>query len=208
MFRQAGLLFLAIPAGYLLGSVAVGLIVAKITGVDIRKKGSGNIGATNVFRTVGKLQGLSVFIGDALKGYLGAWIGESLAGDWGMIAAGFAAVLGHNYSIFLKGEGGKGISTTCGVILKAMPLALPFLIPFWAAIIFVTGYVSLGSICAALALPAAGYFLYHDAKLTVMGTALAAMAIWRHKGNIRRLLRGEENCFRKKHIGGNDKQDA
>ncbi|HVU28051.1 MAG TPA: glycerol-3-phosphate 1-O-acyltransferase PlsY [Verrucomicrobiae bacterium] len=206
-------------AAYLLGSIPTGYLVAKAKGIDIRKTGSGNIGATNAMRVLGKLAGIFVLLADAAKGfgaiYLGAFIYSKLC-EWRApsdsivlftveeiervaIIAGIFAVLGHNYTCWLKFKGGKGIATTAGVFLALAPCALAIALGVFILFVALTKYMSVGSIAAAIALPAAVWVLPpHDLFLGIVTTALGALAIWKHKSNIQRLMAGTENRLGKK----------
>lgn len=200
-----GYLIVAATA-YLLGSVPTGFLVARMRGVDLRTVGSGNIGATNAFRALGKTAGLVVLLADALKGFaactwlcgLGLWllgragvpVGEPQAYR---LLAGLAAVLGHNYTCWLRFKGGKGIATSAGVFAALAPLALLIALATWLVAFALTRYVSVGSLAAAVALPAAVWLTQSDRLLAVVTTVLGALAIARHHTNIRRLLSGTEH---------------
>jgi len=185
---------------YLTGSVPFGLLLAKTRGVDIRNVGSGNIGATNVLRTLGKPLGITCFVLDVLRRYLPAALFPMLGtGENGFgILFGAAAILGHNFPVFLKFKGGKGVATSAGVLLGVAPLAVAIGLFTWAIVFFVSGYVSLGSILASIAVVitawAAGYGTVTAAALTLLG----ALSTWRHRANIQRLIAGTENKFERK----------
>jgi len=194
---------------YLLGSIPTGFLVAKARGVDIRTVGSGNIGATNAFRVLGKGFGIFVLLMDALKGWvavqIGAWVvSELLPGvplEYLRITAGIAAILGHNFTCWLHFKGGKGVATSAGVLIALVPLALVIVLSIFIILFLTTRYVSIGSIAAAFALPFATWFTTkHDIGLTVVMAAIGALAILKHRKNIQRLLNGTENRiqFRKK----------
>src|SRR2546429_364518 len=154
---------------YLLGSIPTGFLVAKARGIDIRTVGSGNIGATNVFRALGTPAGILVLLADALKGWVAvvvvaklvyrwlAWTPDPQGQEWLAICAGLAAILGHNYTCWLHFKGGKGIATSAGVVLALVPWALVIILGIWIAVFALTRYVSLASICAAFALPFAAW---------------------------------------------------
>ncbi len=189
-------------SAYLIGSIPFGLLIAKTKGLDIRKQGSGNIGATNVLRCLGKPLGITCFVLDVLKGYLPAFVFPmvgKIGADFPSIGIlfGAAAILGHNFPIFLKFKGGKGIATSAGVLLGVAPLAVGLGILTWAIIFFISGYVSLGSIIAALVVAIVGWLRY-DITTALALTLLGALAIYRHRENIKRLLAGEENKFSRK----------
>ncbi len=210
-------------AAYLLGSIPTGFLVAKAKGIDIRNVGSGNIGATNAMRVLGKPAGIFVLLMDVLKGwlsvYLGAIIyriifqyfmsGPDINGFYYLpqtqeirkfaLIAGIFAVLGHNYTCWLKFKGGKGIATTAGVFLALAPLALLAALAVFILAILLTKYVSVGSIAAAIALPATVWIMSpQNLFLCIVTTALGVLAIYKHKSNIQRLIAGTENRLGKK----------
>jgi glycerol-3-phosphate acyltransferase PlsY len=196
-------LFMLILAAYLLGSVPFGLLISNFKGVDLRKAGSGNIGATNVFRVVGKSWGLLCFALDFAKGLLAAgvlplWLLSNGPENAGLIA-GAAAIAGHNWPVWLKFKGGKGIATSAGVLTAVAPLALLCGLVVWILTMLLSRMVSLSSILAALAVAAGGWVFYADEPWTVgVLTALGLIAVWRHRSNIQRILKGEEHRFGKK----------
>ena len=203
---------------YLLGSIPFGFLVAKAKGIDIRNVGSGNIGATNAMRVLGKPAGIFVLLMDALKGFGACFLGviiynfyfyqfnglhsssdsipfSSQEGEEQFaIIAGIAAVLGHNYTCWLKLKGGKGIATTAGVYLAlAWPAVLIALGVFILAVLL-TKYVSVGSIAGAIALSATVWIIMSQSLfLCIVTTALSVLAIYKHKSNIQRLMAGTEN---------------
>lgn len=212
-----------ILAAYLLGAVPFGLLIARMRGVDIRKVGSGNIGATNVLRSVGKPWGYLTFALDALKGYLPAavfpMIGKLAGTDFQSLEnaglwCGLAAILGHNFPVYLGFKGGKGVATSAGALLGIAPAAVGIGLVVWALLFFPFRYVSLASIGAAVAIPVAGWFLYRGMgpTLPVALTVLGALVIWRHRSNIQRLLAGTESRIGKKGSGvrgqGSGKSEA
>jgi glycerol-3-phosphate acyltransferase PlsY len=187
---------------YLIGSIPFGLLIAKTQGKDIRKLGSGNIGATNVLRCLGKPLGITCFVLDVLKGFLPAFFFPMIGtGETGVgILFGAAAILGHNFPVFLKFKGGKGVATSAGVLIGVAPVAVVIGLLTWGVIFYTSGYVSLGSIIAALAVVLTAWIrLSHYGVLTVLAlTLLGALTIWRHRANIQRLRNGTENKFSKK----------
>ncbi len=199
---------IVVIAAYLLGSIPTGYLVAKAKGIDIRNVGSGNIGATNAFRVLGKPAGTFVLLVDALKGYAAAawmvWLLQQVmdltAVDVGTlrIIAGICAVLGHNYTCWLRFKGGKGIATTGGVYLALAPLAVGIALAAWIVFALISRYVSVASIAAAIALPAAVWFTRDSLLLGIVTTALGALAIYKHKKNIERLMNGTENRIGKR----------
>ncbi|HXT12077.1 MAG TPA: glycerol-3-phosphate 1-O-acyltransferase PlsY [Candidatus Angelobacter sp.] len=194
---------------YLLGSIPTGFLVAKARGVDIRTVGSGNIGATNAFRVLGKRFGIFVLLMDALKGLVAVLVGAVVVGrifpetplENLKITAGIAAILGHNFTCWLHFKGGKGIATSAGVLIALVPWALIIILSIFIILFLVTRYVSIGSIAAAFALPFATWFTEnHDVGLTAVMAAIGLLAILKHRKNIHRLLNGTENRvqFKKK----------
>jgi glycerol-3-phosphate acyltransferase PlsY len=178
---------------YLLGSVPTGYVLGKLSGVDVRTVGSGNVGATNVARAVGKGQGVLTLIADAAKGF----IPVTIALAWGMQPASLAMVaiaafLGHLYPLFLKFQGGKGVATALGTLLALAPLATLVLVVVFAGVVFVSRVVSLSSMAAATAAPIVLWLFRQPPAIIGMGAFLAAMILWRHRGNIQRLLAGTE----------------
>lgn len=201
-----------LAAAYLVGSVPSGYIIGRMNGMDIRNHGSGNIGATNVTRVIGKGWGRICFACDFLKGLLPALAVSLLvkgghlsdpAGALPLLAA-FGAVAGHIWTLFLGFKGGKGVATAAGAIMAINPPALLAAGAVWAGVFFGTRYVSAASIAASLALPAAGFlFKFLDfwkasvAELALL-VILAAISIFKHSSNIKRLLDGTEAGFAKK----------
>ena len=188
----------ALVIAYLIGSIPTAYLVGRANGIDLRTVGSGNLGATNVFRTLGWKAGLFVYVVDLLKGALPVLLLPRFAGvlpgwPWG-VAFGLAAVAGHVRPIFLLGKGGgKGVATASGVFLALAPV--PFLIAFvaFAGVVTITKYVSLGSLVAAAVLPLA--LFWREGGLTplvLVGAGVAAFVFWTHRDNIARLRQGNE----------------
>ena len=191
-------IILAILIGYALGNVSTGLIISKLgNGIDIRNAGSGNAGATNVLRTLGWLPSLLTFLGDAIKGVLGALIGMWLGGRTGAMLGGLAAIVGHNWPAAFGFKGGKGISTSFGVILVVQPYNAPWLLLAMAAALYLTHTVSIGSICASLLYVVLNVFetLFTDLPMFLFALALGALALFQHRSNMQRLLRHNENVL-------------
>lgn len=193
---------------YLIGAVPNGWWVARLKGIDIRTVGSGNIGATNVFRSVGRAWGIAVFILDFLKGFLPAllfpllielWT-ETAPPPWAALAFGGLAVIGHNWPVYLGFKGGKGVATSAGMLAGAAPAAMGIGVLVWIVLFAATRYVSLGSIGAAAAAGTAAWPLYLDQGLVrpVVLSLLAVTAVARHQANIRRLLNGTESKIGRK----------
>jgi acyl phosphate:glycerol-3-phosphate acyltransferase len=195
---------LLIPiAAYFLGSIPFGLLLTRAFGRgDVRKVGSGNIGATNVARAAGMLAGVLTLVFDVAKGAGAVLLAERLSKDsatWMMIAA-IAALVGHSFPVWLRFKGGKGVATAAGIFLVLSPLAcLAALILFVLVVIF-WRYVSLGSVCSAAAMPLLIYFLWAPhhappASVTVGAVAAALLIIFKHRGNLQRLVEGAEPQF-------------
>ena len=182
-------------------------MVARAKGIDIRTVGSGNIGATNAFRVLGKAAGIMVLAADFLKGLLGCGVLPWLLFHTGVyeetrvvpeILAGFCSVLGHNYTIWLGFKGGKGIATSAGVLTALVPWALLTILSIWIVLFAVTRYVSIGSLAAAASLPFATWVFYQNWTLSLVTGAMGVLAIYKHRGNIQRLLNGTEPRFARK----------
>lgn len=187
-------IFLVIFA-YLLGSIPTGLLLSRaLAGVDPRQKGSRNIGATNVMRTVGKALGAVTLIGDVLKGLipvlLALWLGREQA--W-VAAVALAAFLGHCFPIYLRFKGGKGVATAVGIFLPVAPLAVLMAFVVFATGVAITRMVSVGSIAAAGAIPLLIWLRGYPVSFILLGICVGAIIIYRHKENIQRLLMGKEN---------------
>ena len=199
-------------AAYLLGSVPTGYLVGRARGVDIRTVGSGNIGATNVFRALGRAAGILVLVVDAAKGYAAcAVLAPLLAGltsagvaegtaaaDAFRILAGISVILGHNYSCWLRFKGGKGVATTAGVLLAWFPMAFAIALAVWLVVFLLSRIVSLASIVAAVALPVSVGCSGGGLRWVVVSALLGLLAIYTHRSNIRRLLDGTEHRFGRK----------
>ena len=191
------MLSLLILTAYLLGSLPNGLLIARFKGIDLQKAGSGNIGATNVYRCVGKGWGLAAFVLDAVKGFVPAFVFPRLMEStppWLGLACGIAAVAGHNWPVWLKFKGGKGVSTSAGMLLGIAPAAAGLGFAVFALTLLATRFVSLGSILAALAVPAA-YLAMNGAENRLLAGALIVMGLLvvvKHRANIGRLLKGTE----------------
>jgi glycerol-3-phosphate acyltransferase PlsY len=202
--------FIIIVGAYLLGSIPTGYLVGRAKGIDIRAAGSGNIGAANVFRSVGKTAGVFALIIDGLKGYAACtWLCDwilTLPGvsttdtEFYRILAGIAAVLGHNFTCWLKFKGGKGVATSAGVYFALAPLAAGVALGAWIIVFALSRYVSVASIAAAVALPVTIWLMPNSLTLRIVTTVLGLLAIFKHRGNIRRLLNGTEHRieFKKK----------
>lgn len=185
----------AAAISYLLGSIPNGLILGKaIWGVDLRQHGSKNIGATNAWRTIGKAGGISIFALDFLKGAVSAYLGLHLGGsELAGVLCGILAIAGHSWSVFLAFKGGKGVATGLGVIAALMPMVTLIVFAVWFAIVYFTGYVSLGSIIGAALVPILALFFGLHTEFLILGLIAAVFIIYRHKSNIERLLNGTES---------------
>ncbi len=191
---------LLLAAAYLIGGIPFGyLLVRWKTGEDVRSKGSGNIGATNVLRTTGRAFGLLTLALDIDKGYLAVWLmGRATADDpaW-TAAAAVAVLLGHGFPIFLKFKGGKAVASFVGANLYLAPAALLACVALLVVVVAMTRYISLGSIVAAGLFPFAVWLLLHPHPAVVLRALVSAVFIvWRHRSNIDRIRAGTENVFR------------
>lgn len=180
-------------AGFLIGSIPTGLIIAKGLGTDPRKAGSGNIGATNVLRTTGKLPALFTLAGDMAKGIAAVLLARYFeAGSVQEGIVGIMSVLGHNFSIFLRFRGGKGVATSLGVLIVYSPVAGLITIALWLATVLITRYSSLGAIISFIALPLVIFLVEGKEKLPI-ALIMSIILLMRHKDNISRLIRGTES---------------
>lgn len=185
---------------YLLGAVPTSFWVGRaVYGVDLRREGSGNLGATNTLRVLGWRAALPVIVVDVAKGWLPVWLFPRLDGvPWGWaLAYGAAAILGHVFSAWVRFRGGKGVATSAGVFLALAPLAVLAGFVVWLATVLATRIVSLGSILAALTVPVAVLFTPHQGgdALVAFTVALALFVLWAHRANVVRLARGQEHRF-------------
>lgn len=193
-------LVLAALMAYLIGAIPFGYLAGRVNGIDIREHGSGNIGATNVLRTLGKPWGYSVFAGDALKGLLAVRLGYLLAVPRGLdphlfaVVAAACCVAGHSFPLWLKFRGGKGVATSAGALVGIVPVATVVSVVIWALVFALSRYVSLASILATISLPIAVLLIRgEEGRLIFYFTlAMAVLVVWRHRSNLGRLLRGTE----------------
>lgn len=186
--------------GYFLGSIPFSFISSKYLGqIDIRKHGSGNPGSTNVYRVLGKKAGAFAFLGDFLKGLVAALIGKAILGsiDGGAIC-GMAAIIGHCYPVWIGFKGGKGVATTAGIILGLNPVLWVIILTIQFGLIFATKYVSLASIVASSMLPIISLLLNLPTTFVIYTFFIGAFIVYRHKANLGRLIKGEENKITKK----------
>jgi glycerol-3-phosphate acyltransferase PlsY len=195
MTREA----LALAASYLLGAIPTSYLAARLLrGIDLRKVGSGNLGATNLYRTLGARFAIPVGLFDMAKGAIPVMVLAPLASSSRYFAmlCGIVAVAGHVFSVFVRFRGGKGVATASGVMLGLTPWAVLVSLVIWLLVVRVSGYVSLGSMIAALALPVAAWLLHPGQRDLIWIQVLVALAIvWLHRANIQRLLAGTENRF-------------
>ena len=188
-----------LAASYLVGAIPTSYLVGRaFQGIDLREHGSRNLGATNLYRVMGWKFAVPVGLFDVVKGVIPTAIfgPQASASRYFALACGLTAVLGHVFSVFVRFKGGKGVATAAGVVLALSPAAIGAALLLWAAVVFGTGYVSLGSVTAAAALPLLVYLLEPGSRELVWIDALLAGAIiWLHRANIRRLIAGTENRF-------------
>jgi glycerol-3-phosphate acyltransferase PlsY len=182
---------------YLLGSIPTGLLLGKLYGIDVRSEGSGNIGATNLYRTVGRKVGILTLLGDCLKGLIPVLLvkNSGLPPEYAAWV-GLAAFCGHVFSLFLAFKGGKGVATALGVFLALSPLAVLIALLLFGGLMAKWRYVSLGSISAAALMPLAVALLGGGRELILVSLVISAVVIVKHQANIRRLLAGTENRFK------------
>lgn len=184
---------IAIILSYFFGSIPTALIFSKMKNIDIRKQGSGNIGATNSFRVMGKRIGFTVTFVDIVKGLIPTIIAYAYGGDLLAVCAAFAVVIGHSFSIFANFKGGKGIATGAGAVLVLDPLAVILGIILFIILLFATKYASLSSIIAAISV-ALFTWIFNDSLVIKIGvTLMVGFVILRHHSNISRLIKGKEN---------------
>jgi len=203
---------------YFLGSIPTGYLAGVAKGIDIRVAGSGNIGATNVFRILGITAGIIVLVVDGLKGWVAvakvpeivykiyygtSWDDQAAEMEYLRIIAGICVILGHNYTCWLKFKGGKGIATSAGVLAALIPVTFIIGLSTWIVACLITRYVSVASIAAAAVLPFATwgirYFgVHYSHRMVIVAALMGALAIYKHKANIGRLMNGTENKLGKK----------
>jgi glycerol-3-phosphate acyltransferase PlsY len=182
-----------ITAAYLIGSIPFALILSRRWGADLRRVGSGNLGAANVMRASGVSAGVLVAALDMAKGAASVWIAARVSDGAELpAAAGLAAILGHIYPIWLRFRGGKGVATACGVFSMLTPLAVPPALALFAVTVWVTKYISLGSVLASMALPPVAYALGSPAPAVIAAAAAAAIIVFRHRSNVLRVWLGTE----------------
>lgn len=190
---------LAVAIAYLLGAIPFGYLLVKWrTGSDVRKFGSGNIGATNVLRTTGRVEGVATLLLDIAKGYLAVWLAQHLSGRspfWSSLAA-LAVMAGHAYPVFLGFQGGKAVASFVGAFLRLTPLALLAVLVVFIGAVAWSRYISLGSILAAGLLPLAVWLILQPSLYIVLAALIAGIfIIYRHRENLQRLRTGTEHRF-------------
>jgi acyl phosphate:glycerol-3-phosphate acyltransferase len=194
--------------GYFFGSFPAGYFAGRLAGIDIRSAGSGNIGATNVLRVLGKRWGYPVFAVDALKGFAAVllvkyWLAPGPYAEYLAILAAISSVAGHMFPIWLRFKGGKGVATSAGALFGLMPWAVPCVFLVWYIVFQISRYVSLASIVAAISLPIivtlfARWKFIDTAALIYFSLLIMALVLWRHRSNFSRLLKGTEQRFSRK----------
>lgn len=185
--------YLLVLFSYLLGSVPTGYILGSLAGVDVRRAGSGNVGATNVARVVGKRHGVFTLVADVAKGFVPVVIALNLGlAPLATASVGIAAFLGHLYSVFLRFQGGKGVATALGVFLALAPWATLILAVIFGVVLLTSRVVSLSSMVSAASAPIVLWLYFHSPILTGMSLFIAVMIVLRHRSNIQRLRSGTE----------------
>lgn len=186
--------FVALVVGaYLFGSLSPSVFLGRLVkGVDVREHGSGNAGTTNAFRVLGKRLGVMVLFGDLLKGFLPVLLATHVAGPVTIVFVAIAAIIGHNWSVFLRGKGGKGVATAAGTILAMMPLIMAALTTTFLVVLAATSTVSLGSLTAALLFPVLTVATRRPLPYMVFSVVASAVVIYAHRSNIKRLSRRRE----------------
>ena len=185
---------LLIIGAYLTGSISPSVILGRVfRGMDLREHGSGNAGTANAFRVFGNKLGFAVLLLDIFKGFLPVFIAGELAGPTATVAAGLAAIAGHNWSVFLRGKGGKGVATGAGVLLAMMPLVFLIIAATFVVVLLSTSVVSLASLSAAAMLVPVVLAMNLPLPYVVFSLLAAAVVVYSHRGNIRRLIRRTES---------------
>jgi glycerol-3-phosphate acyltransferase PlsY len=188
---------------YLVGAIPFGVVVGKLFyGVDVRRHGSGNVGTTNVFRVLGKRAGVVVLVCDMLKGFIPAFIAAQFFNPWAAIFIAAAPVVGHMFSIFLKGRGGKGVATGAGVVLALVPLAFLIILVVWLTLVVTTRYVSVASLAASFLVPVLVIAFGHPLPYEIAAVLVSIIVWWAHRGNISRLVHGTESRVKLPWSGG------
>ena len=189
MVREAALILLC----YIIGSIPFSYIFAYwLKGVDVRQRGSGNVGATNVLRTAGPLVGALALVGDLLKGAAGAWIAVESGNTYLLVLCPLAVVVGHCFSVFLRFRGGKAVASSGGIVLFLFPRVGLILLAIFIVLALGSRYVSLASVMVALVLPFLVWLSGYDAPFILLSAIMAALVIYRHRENLQRLRQGSE----------------
>ncbi len=192
---------LLIAVAYLMGSIPCGLLIAKYKGIgDIRQQGSGNIGATNVLRIAGKKLGAITLALDVLKGFIPVLIAKQYGSDWAASFAALAAVLGHVFPVWLGFKGGKGVATTLAVFAALSPGLFIFAGITWLSVFYISRISSLSSIVMMICTPIVAIF-FSKTSIVLVSILLSALVIYKHKANIIRLMKGQEQGFTEKKTG-------
>lgn len=197
------IIFLLLVASYLIGALPFGLLIGKLAGIDVRKEGSGNIGATNVNRILGKRLGAATLCCDVLKSYLPMSVANTFLHDqanttfW-VATCGLAAVIGHIFPVYLKFKGGKGVASALGMFLFLSPLAVGLVLLCFVAAVGFSGFVSVGSLVAASAIPLMLWLCDEPMTKIIISLPVVALIWWKHRENLVRLRRGEEKSWRQK----------
>jgi glycerol-3-phosphate acyltransferase PlsY len=181
-----------ITLSYLLGSIPFGVLISKYKGINLKEKGSGNIGATNVLRTVGKGAAAFTLLGDLLKGSLSVFIANNFLHEPWIAFTGIAVILGHIFPVFIRFKGGKGVATTFGVVLIYSPIVAISAILLWSVVVFIFRYSSLGAIITFLFLPAIVSILDPDKMKLYFSLFISIIIILKHKDNLLRIFKGVE----------------
>ncbi len=197
---------------YLVGAIPTSYLAARLgRGIDLRQHGSRNLGATNLYRILGWKYAIPVGLFDVAKGAVPVWLIGPRAPEIPLfpVFCGLAAVVGHVFSVFVRFKGGKGVATAAGVVLGLAPYALLAMVALWALLVWLTGYVSVGSVVTAMLFPLAAYLLNESrgAELWVE-IALAAFIVWKHRTNLQRLARGTENRFGRRARARTERSEA
>ncbi len=178
---------------YIIGSIPFGIIISRAKGVDLRKVGSGNIGATNVLRAVGKKEAILTLLGDILKGTVGVLLAKGLSqSEMVVVLSAIAAVLGHDFSIFLRFKGGKGVATSIGVLIGYAPVIALVTVNVWILVVFFYRYSSLGALVSFTFVPVFMLLARKGYEGILLSVVLTALIYFKHRQNIKRLLEGRE----------------
>jgi len=184
---------LALVVAYLLGSIPSGHLAGRAHGVDLRTMGSGNMGAANVFRSLGKKMGIAVLVADIAKGAAAVVVAGVLTDDPWPLVAGCVAVAGHIFPVWLRFRGGKGVATAAGVIVGLMPLVAAIVLPAWFVLVALTRYTSVGSIVTAAAAAPLAWALDYDRSYVALAGLMACAVLVKHRSNMVRLIQRREN---------------